>query len=332
MSMGKETRTWVDGEAPSRADDDSTIARVSNRVLELVRSSPQQVLLVLVAISLFIATYWETLVSLMSRWNSDANYSHGYLVPLASLYLLHQSLEGRRDKGEIALRGGMLTGSLLLTLGLLLAWGTTLVPSLVGECTSMLLVLSGAILAVGGWAWWRYAWAPVFFLVFMVPWPSSLYSQAAFPLQLFVSQVAGVLLQMLGIPVICDGSLLHLPGQTMHVAQACSGLRQLTAFLAMAACAALLVERPMWYRLTLLMSAVPIAILINILRVTITGILTYYGLGHLTEGAMHTVEGMIMILAGFGVMGLEIKLLDWLWIGPVEEKTTQPLGPAGATP
>ncbi|MBX9652388.1 exosortase/archaeosortase family protein [bacterium] len=322
MSMGKEAQTW--------ATNESMLARRADRAIQFVRSSPLQFLLVTVAAILFVATYWNTLISLVSRWNSDANYSHGYLVPLASLYLLHQSLESRGNKQPIPIRGGLFTGSILLMVGLLLAWGTTIVPSLVGECASMLIVLSGAILAISGWGWWRYAWAPVLFLVFMVPWPSSLYSQAAFPLQLFVSQVAGMMLQMLGIPVICDGSLLHLPGQTMHVAQACSGLRQLTAFLAMSACAALLVERPMWYRITLLMSAVPIAILINILRVAITGILTYHGLGHLTEGTMHTVEGMVMILAGFGVMGLEIKLLDWLWIAPVEEKEMRPLGSSGA--
>ena len=314
MSIGKQAQSW--------ADSDSTTTRLAHRAMLIVRTNPIHILLSAVAICLFVATYWTTLVSLVTRWNSDANYSHGYLVPLASLYLLHQSLEDRRDRRTLSVQGGTITGSILLVLGLLLAWGTTIVPSLVGECTSMLLVIAGSILAVGGWSWWRHAWAPVLFLVFMVPWPSSLYSQAAFPLQLFVSQVAGVLLQVVGIPVICDGSLLHLPGQTMHVAQACSGLRQLTAFLAMAACAALLVQRPMWYRGTLLMSAVPIALLINILRVTITGVLTYHGYGDLTEGALHTVEGMVMILAGFGVMALEIKLLDWLWVGPANESTS----------
>lgn len=292
----------------------STVLVAVERLHRWVVSAPLTASLAVLAALLFVGAYWTTLLSLMQRWNTDENYTHGYLVPLASLYLLHHSLEQR--PGFPSIKGGTIAGSLLLIVGLLLLWGAAVVPSLLVECASMLLVLAGAALLAGGWRWWTHLWAPVLFLVFMVPWPSSLYSQVAFPLQLLSSQIAAFLLSLVGVPVLSDGSLIHLPGQTMHVAQACSGLRQLTAFLAMAAALALLLPRPGWYRTTLLLSAVPVALSVNILRVTLTAGMYYIGLGEWTEGAMHTLEGLGMILAGFALLLALTRLLDWLLVTP----------------
>jgi exosortase len=263
------------------------------------------------AVAVWAAIYHETLLSLVRRWNSDPNYSHGYLVPLVSAYLAWQSWEAAGGRRRIPLRGGTVAGASLLCFAMVLASATALVPSLVGESASMLLALAGIALLVGGWAWWRHLWAPIAFLVFLVPWPSELYSRAAFPLQLLVSRMSAVLLEIAGVPVLRDGNLIHLPGQTMHVAQACSGMRQLTAFLAITACAALLVRRPLWYRLALLVSSIPIAVLVNGLRVTATGLIIHHVGVEWTQGMLHTAEGLIMILLGLAVLGLEVQLLDW---------------------
>jgi exosortase len=262
---------------------------------------------------LFISCYWTTLQSLLHRWNTDPNYSHGYIVPLVSLYLWHQASSPRSGSPT---KGGAIAGTLLLTVSVLLLWMTTLIPSLIIENASMLFGLLGATFLVAGWAGGVRGLAPVLFLVFMVPWPSKLYSQAAFPLQLAISKTASVLLTMLGIPVLCDGSLLHLPGQTMHVAEACSGMRQLTAFLAMAAATALLVERPGWYRATILAAAVPVALVVNIVRVTLMALAHHAGYGEWTKGTLHTLEGMIMIFAGFAVLMGVVRILDWILIPP----------------
>lgn len=295
--------------------------------------------LLVVGLLLFLtASYWGTFTGLAHRWNSDPNYSHGYLVPLVSLYLAFQvraqqtpperveNSDGDAHPANgkhVALRGGLFFGTLILALGLLVRYATVLVPSTIVESLSLLLVLSGLVLLIGGWEWAKRLWAPVAFLSFMIPWPSAIYSRIAFPLQLFVSQTAAVILQVLGIPVLRDGNLIHLPGQTMHVAEACSGLRQLTAFLAICACAALLMPRPRWYRVLLLCSSIPIAVLINILRVTITGLMLNAGLREWTEGSLHTAEGMIMVGLGLGALMLETKLLDWLLEGetPPESST-----------
>lgn len=294
------------------------------RSLLLLRLAPlashwPSLLLGAAALAVWAAIYQETLLSLVRRWNSDPNYSHGYLVPFVSAYLAWQSWEAGGGRRRIELRGGAVAGLFLLCFAMLLAVATTLVPSLVGESASMLLALAGIALLVGGWTWWRHLWAPIAFLVFLVPWPSELYTRAAFPLQLLVSRTSAVLLEVVGVPVLRDGNLIHLPGQTMHVAQACSGMRQLTAFLAITACAAFLVRRPLWYRLALLASSIPIAVLVNALRVTATGLIIHHAGVEWTQGALHTAEGLIMILVGLAVLGLEVRLLDWMLDRPVGE-------------
>src|SRR4029079_9251727 len=109
---------------------------------------------------------------------------------------------------------------------------------------------------------------------------------------------------------------------SMHVAQACSGMRQLTAFLAISTCAALLMNRPKWYPVVLLISAIPIAMAINIVRVSATGLVMTYGDPAWTQGAMHTVEGLVMVALGMGVLWCEIRVLDWM---------LEPSSPAAAT-
>jgi exosortase len=286
-----------------------------DRFTTAIRMNPASTLLATSCLALFVTSYWSTLSSLVHRWNTDPNYSHGYFVPLVSLYLFYQSIE-RRSPSFPAVRGGSWIGSTLLIVAIAMLWLTTLLPSLIIESASMLLALLGGVYLVWGRSIGHLAIAPVGFLVFMVPWPSKLYSQAAFPLQLAISKFASILLTMMGIPVLCDGSLIHLPGQTMHVAEACSGMRQLTAFLAMAAATALIIERPLWCRMIVLAFAVPVAVLVNITRVTSMALAHHVGYGEWTEGAMHTIEGMGMVLVGLGLLMGLVKLLDWIQVNP----------------
>jgi exosortase len=164
---------------------------------------------------------------------------------------------------------------------------------------------------------------PTLFLLFAVPWPSALYSRIAFPLQQVVCQAAAVVIELFNVPVLREGNVMHLPKQSLHVAQACSGMRQLTAFLAISTCAAILMNRPKWYRAILLLSAVPIAVAINILRVSATGLVVVYGNPAWTQGTMHTVEGLVMVALGMAMLWAEIKVLDWM-LEPSERRAATP--------
>ncbi len=251
----------------------------------------------------------DTWTALAGRWSSDDNYSHGFFVPAVALYLAAHAV--RRDGVPAPGQGGALAGAALMLIGLAVAAFATLFPSLVAESLALIATLAGIVLAVGGWGWAKRLAAPILFLAFMAPWPSAVYSRIAFPLQLQVCGLATSLLDLIGIPAIGEGTLIHLPKQTMHVAEACSGLRQLTAFLAIGACAALLVERPLWYRSVLLLAAVPLAMAINVLRVTFTCAVVQYGDPAWTQGAMHQIEGLAMVALGLLGMRLLCKTLDW---------------------
>jgi exosortase len=130
--------------------------------------------------------------------------------------------------------------------------------------------------------------------------PVALYAAIASPLQLMVSRVASVFLNATGVPVLTEGNMMTLPGGVqMFVAEACSGMRQLTGFLALTAAVAYLAGRPAWYRGAVVASAVPIAMTANVARVILTGYIMYFVNPHYASGTYHTVEGLLML--GFGL-------------------------------
>ncbi len=239
-------------------------------------------------------------------WASDANYSHGFLVPPIALYFANEAAR----RGPVAAGGGVATGLTLLIAAIVGRLATTLVPlGFVGDL-SFLIGLAGLVaLLAGGAALRRYAF-PLAFLAFMVPLPVALYTSIATPLQLLVSRVAADLLTLTGLPVLREGNTMTLPGGlTMFVAEACSGMRQLTGFLALTTAVAFFTTRPAWYRATLVASAVPVALTANVARVVLTGWIMSYDPAY-AEGAFHTAEGLLMMGLGLGMLQLECLALD----------------------
>ena len=210
-------------------------------------------------------------------------------------------------------RGGLVLGAALLLLCLAGRMATTLVPVGVLSDLAFLAGLAGLVAALAGRdALHRYGFA-LFFLVFMIPLPIALYSAIASPLQLLVSRLAASLLGLLGIPVLCQGNMMTLPGDVhLFVAEACSGMRQLTGFLALTTAVAWFSERPLWYRLVLVGSAVPIALTANLLRVTLTAWLAYAVNPALAGGQFHTFEGLLLMGVGLAMLAAECSALNLL--------------------
>ena len=143
----------------------------------------------------------------------------------------------------------------------------------------------------------------------MVPLPDALYTAIANPLQLMVSQMATAMLNVMNIPALCEGNLITLPGDNqLFVAEACSGMRQLTGFLALTTAWAYLSARPFWHRGLLIASSIPIAMTANIVRVTLTGVVSHMLDPKYASGAFHTIEGLAMM--GLGL--LMLSTLSWL--------------------
>ena len=243
--------------------------------------------------------FWQNLAHFVLIWSTDENYSHGFLVPLLSLYFANEAAR----RGPVAVRSGIVLGSGLIALALAIKLATVVIPFPAASDYGFLLALAGLCAVLAGSDVLKRYWFAFFFLIFMVPLPVALYSLIANPLQLMVSRMATAMLNVINIPALCEGNLITLPGDNqLFVAEACSGMRQLTGFLALTTAWAYLSARPTWHRSLLIASSIPIAMTANIVRVTLTGVVSHALDPKYASGAFHTVEGLAMM--GLGLLML----------------------------
>jgi exosortase len=256
----------------------------------------------LLCLVLFARLFRANLSHFYYVWTTDENYSHGFLVPLISLYFANQVARN----GPIAIKGGIWAGSLLLVAALVGRLVTIPLPIEFFGDVAFLFGLTGLFTVLFGRRALQRYWFVFFFLIFMVPLPIALYSRIASPLQLLASRVASALLNVGGLPVLCEGNRMTLPGGLqMFVAEACSGMRQLTGFLALTAAVAYLTTRPLWYRVIIVASALPIALSANIARVMLTGYIMHFVNPRFAVGTFHTLEGLLIL--GFGLLLLQCE-------------------------
>lgn len=270
----------------------------------------------LACLALFGLLFRDNLWHFFYAWTTDDNYSHGFLVPLLSLYFANQVAA----RGPVPIRSGVLLGSCLLGLALLVRLVTIALPIPFLGDLALLVGLAGSFALVLGAAALKRYWFAFFFLIFMVPLPIAMYSRIASPLQLLASRVASTVMNLSGVPVLCEGNRMTLPGGVqMFVAEACSGMRQMTGFLALTAAVAYLTVRPAWYKAVVLLAALPIALTANVARVVLTGYIMHFVNPEYASGTYHAVEGILMM--GFGLLLLNglCSLLNALCPGPRAE-------------
>jgi exosortase len=264
--------------------------------------------------------FWPTLVDLANTWNHNPQYSHGYLVPCFAALLLWL----RRDKLDRSAVGPSWWSVpvLALGIGLRLAGGYKYYHWL--EVVALLPCLVGLWLAVGGGAALRWAWPALLFLAFMIPLPYRVEIALAAPLQRFATVTSTFIMQTLGLPALADGNVILLNDLEIGIVEACSGLRMLVVFFALCAGAALLIRRPLLDKLLIVASAIPIALVSNILRVTATGVLHEMVDSATANAFFHDFAGWLMMPLALGMVGIELKVLSRLFIDP---PPTVPRGP-----
>ena len=254
--------------------------------------------------------------NVVRRWVTDSSWSHGFLIPFFSLYFLNQ----HREK-ILNLRTKPNYLGLLLLVGVIVLHLLNKV-SLAGYAyigrIAPIAVLGAVVLFLGGWGLVRYTWLPIGFLVFAVPLPQRLYFSLTMPMRRLAASIAAFLLDMVSelettvngvvISVVYKGRVMK---PDLNVAEACSGMRLLMAFLALGVAMAYLHCRPIWQRLVLLASTVPIAILCNIVRVTVTGFIFVLIDPKYTQGKYHDLLGFAMLPLAFCLYGF----LAWFMAG-----------------
>ena len=257
---------------------------------------------------LFLILYSPLFPMLVYDWSHDPNYSHGFLIPGVSGYLVWR----QREKLGFQKMSPSNWGLAITVLGLILYLVANIAAELYTMRVSMLIVLSGIILAIFGKNIFKILLFPVAYLLFMIPIPYIIYNLIAFPLKMFVTAQAETLLQGIGIPVLREGNVLHLSTGPLEVVDACSGMRSIMSLLALSAAFGYLTLKTNWKRILLFISAIPIAILTNLFRVTFTGILANSYGQRVAEGFLHEFSGVLVfgiaLICLLGVRGL----LSWI--------------------
>lgn len=252
----------------------------------------------LALLPLLVLAYWTVVPGMVSDWNNDPNYSHGFLVPLIAGYFAWQKWPELKELPVSPSNLGLLVvaGSLLL---LIFGFAGTEYFTM---RSSLVFLLAGIILFWFGWAVFKGLLLPVGFLLFMVPLPYIVYDAMAFPLKLMVAKFSVAALKLMGIAVLREGNIIMFPQTVLEVADACSGLRSLMSLLALAVAYAVFSQKSNLMRVIMVLSAVPIAIATNMFRVIATGVLAqYYGAA--------AAEGFFHEFAGLAVFALAMVLL-----------------------
>ena len=164
---------------------------------------------------------------------------------------------------------------------------------------SLVMCIFGMVLYLLGTEFTRRTWFEIVFLCFMIPIPYVIYFSATFPMQLLASKVTVFLLDLLGMPVIRQGNIIHLPNESLEVAEACSGLRSLISLLALGAIYAYITQKSIWTKAILFLSTIPIAVAGNVFRVFLTSLLVYTTDLHVTEEPMHSIMGASVFVVAF---------------------------------
>lgn len=253
----------------------------------------------LVVISVCMAVlYYPVFLGLVADWIDLPDLSHGFLVPLVSLYLVWERRTQLLNTPACPANWGLFI--LIAGIGLLLLG--TLATEFFTMRFSLLMVLAGTIVFMLGWGHFKILVFPLAFLVFMIPIPSIFMQKISFPLQVIASSFSTSLLQQIGIPVLRDGNILQLPNGTLHVVEACSGIRSLITLLALGTVFAYIAGKIFWERALLVAACVPIAIVVNGCRVAVTGVLAYnYGMA-MAEGFFHGFSGYLMFLFALALL------------------------------
>jgi exosortase len=258
-----------------------------------------------------VYAFWPTLSKLADKWVNDPQYSHGLLVPPFAAALLWL----RRDRFP-AVQPAPSVGITLLVIG---ALARVLGGAMYFEwlnAASLLPVIAGIVLAFGGWAVLRWSLPAVAFLIFMIPMPYSIEITLGFPLQTIATAASTFVLQCLGQPAIAEGHTILIRDFKLGIVEACSGLRMLVTFVTFSTAVCLVVKKPLSDKLLILLSAIPIALIVNVVRIVMTGLMFLHVSSHTASVFFHDLAGWFMMPLALGLLWVELWVLRRLFIDP----------------
>jgi exosortase len=271
-------------------------------------------------------SYAPSVHGLAATWKEDPNYSHGFLVVPIALFILWRRLsdspwEPSHDAIAAPWWSWMFLAVILAVRAIAYEGNYLWV-----ETATIVPAIACLTWTFGGWPLLLRTWPAIAFLVFMLPLPNAINTQISLPLQKIATAGSGILLQLTGFWVVQEGNVLHLSTpfgmRPLDVAQACNGLKMLMSLAATVTATIALFPLPVWKRIVLLVSAIPIAMVSNMIRIVGTAWCYYFIPGELAQEWAHDISGWLMMPLALLLVGLELVLLSWLVSGADEEGRT----------
>lgn len=259
-----------------------------------------------VLLLVWAAVFSPVVPAMVGTWLNHSDNSHALLVPLIAMYFVWIK---REELGRIEISGSAV-GWLFLAVTLVVYLVSFVGGIAVFARLMIVFSLFGLLWSCMGWQVVRVLAFPLGFLVFMVPVPDSVLGMVSFPLQLLATKIAAGAIQFCSIPVYREGNMLYFVHAQLEVAEACSGIRSIISLTMLSVIFAHLSGNGWWRKALLIFSAIPIAMLANILRVSGTGILAHFFGNKVARGFLHEFSGLAVFVFGLVLLFLVFNLLN----------------------
>jgi exosortase len=254
---------------------------------------------------LMLALYLRIGVKLVHDWYTMADYSHGFLVPLFSLFLLWD----KRQQIIATPVKPSWSGVPLIALGLVILIFGIYGVDLFTSRFSFVVMLAGLVWTFFGGAMLRTVCFPILVLLLGIPFPAIIFNQITFPLQLMASRLAAMILPLLGVPTLQEGNVIQLPVMKLEVAEACSGIRSLMSLFTLAVFYGYFLEKTTARRVVLALASIPIAVAANVARIVGTGLCVQYWDPAKALGFFHEFSGWVMFLVSLSCLYLVHRVM-----------------------
>jgi exosortase D (VPLPA-CTERM-specific) len=248
--------------------------------------------------------FQEAIADLLVNWERE-EYSHGYMIPAIALFLIWQ----QKDKLELISFGGSWAGIFLIVLGLFLYVAGSLGAVMDVVAYGFVFVIFGIFLSFTGIRAFKLLVMPLVLLLFMIPLPAFLYGGLSSELQLISSQIGVFIIRLFDISVYLEGNVIDLGVYKLQVVEACSGLRYLFPLMTLGYIAAYFFKVELWKRILVFLSAIPITVLMNSLRIGLIGVTVEYWGIEMADGVLHDFEGWVVFMGCIAFLILEMFIL-----------------------